>query len=279
MIEPSLKPVEAAVTPAKKEEGWWETIKVIIEALLIALVVRTVLFQPFNIPSGSLVPTLLVGDYLFVSKYAYGYSHFSLPSFLDLDPQAMPGRIFASEPKRGDIIVFKLPSDGQTDYIKRLIGLPGDKIQVQHGRLIINGEVVPREPVAPFVTVNHFNKPMEAPQYLETLPGGVQHKIIQIDGDEGTFDNTKVYEVPPGHYFMMGDNRDNSSDFRTRGRSGRRRLRAVREPDRQGRGHLLLDRRRHACVGGVAVAVDGAVEPHLSTGSLAAGRRAAPGSS
>ena len=136
MIEPSLKPAEAAITPAKKEEGWWETVKVIIEALLIALVVRTVLFQPFNIPSGSLVPTLLVGDYLFVSKYAYGYSHFSLPSFLDLDPQAMPGRIFASEPKRGDIIVFKLPSDGQTDYIKRLIGLPGDKIQVHHGRLI-----------------------------------------------------------------------------------------------------------------------------------------------
>ena len=108
---------------------------------MIALVVRTVLFQPFNIPSGSLVPTLLVGDYLFVSKYAYGYSHFSLPSFLDLAPQAMPGRIFASEPKRGDIIVFKLPSDGQTDYIKRLIGLPGDKIQVTHGRLIINGEM------------------------------------------------------------------------------------------------------------------------------------------
>jgi signal peptidase I len=220
MIEPSLKPVEVAVTPAKKEEGWWETVKVIIEALLIALVVRTVLFQPFNIPSGSLVPTLLVGDYLFVSKYAYGYSHFSLPSFLDLDPQAMPGRIFASEPKRGDIIVFKLPSDGQTDYIKRLIGLPGDKIQVLHGRLIINGEEVPREPIAPFLTVNHFNKPMEAPQYLETLPGGVQHRIIQIDGDEGTFDNTKVYEVPPGHYFMMGDNRDNSSDSRLAGDQG-----------------------------------------------------------
>ena len=142
MIEPTVKSADAAVTPAKKEEGWWETVKVIIEALLIALVVRTVLFQPFNIPSGSLVPTLLVGDYLFVSKYAYGYSHFSLPSFLDLDPQAMPGRLFASDPKRGDIIVFKLPSDGQTDYIKRLIGLPGDKIQVTHGRLIINGEMV-----------------------------------------------------------------------------------------------------------------------------------------
>jgi signal peptidase I len=214
MIEPSLKPAEAAVTPVRKEEGWWETVKVIIEALLIALVVRTVLFQPFNIPSGSLVPTLLVGDYLFVSKYAYGYSHFSLPSFLDLDPSAMPGRIFASEPKRGDIIVFKLPSDGQTDYIKRLIGLPGDKIQVLKGRLIINGEEVPREPIEPYNTVSHFNKPMEAPQYIETLPGGVKHRIIQIDGDEGTFDNTKVYEVPPGHYFMMGDNRDNSSDSR-----------------------------------------------------------------
>ena len=214
MIEPSLKPAEAAVTPVKKEEGWWETVKVIIEALLIALVVRTVLFQPFNIPSGSLVPTLLVGDYLFVSKYAYGYSHFSLPSFLDLDASAMPGRVLASEPKRGDIIVFKLPSDGQTDYIKRLIGLPGDKIQVVHGRLIINGEMVPREQIAPYSTINHFGKPEEAPHYFETLPGGVKHEIIEIDGDEGTFDNTKVYEVPAGHYFVMGDNRDNSSDSR-----------------------------------------------------------------
>src|ERR1700759_5215154 len=162
MSEPKVMKSSAEPVAAAQEEGWWETVKVIIEALLIALVVRTVLFQPFNIPSGSLVPTLLVGDYLFVSKYAYGYSHFSLPSFLDLAPQAMPGRIFASEPKRGDIIVFKLPSDGQTDYIKRLIGLPGDKIQVTHGRLIINGEMVPREPIQPFLTVNHFNNHMEA---------------------------------------------------------------------------------------------------------------------
>src|SRR5579862_2246952 len=152
MIEPTVKSADAAVTPAKKEEGWWETVKVIIEALLIALVVRTVLFQPFNIPSGSLIPTLLVGDYLFVSKYAYGYSHFSLPSFLDLDPAAMPGRIFASEPKRGDIIVFKLPRDGETDYIKRLIGLPGDKIQMIHGRLYINGTIVERTPLPPYAT-------------------------------------------------------------------------------------------------------------------------------
>ena len=108
MSDKSVKRADAGTAAAKKEEGWWETIKVIVEALLIALVVRTLLFQPFNIPSGSLVPTLLVGDYLFVSKYAYGYSHFSLPGFLDLVPSAMPGRIFASQPKRGDIIVFKL---------------------------------------------------------------------------------------------------------------------------------------------------------------------------
>jgi signal peptidase I len=221
MSEPSsLKPAQVGVTGVKKQEGWWETVKVIIEALLIALVVRTVLFQPFNIPSGSLVPTLLIGDYLFVSKYAYGYSHFSLPGFLDLAPSAMPGRIFASEPKRGDVIVFKLPSDGQTDYIKRLIGLPGDKIQVKKGRLYINDEIVPREPIQPFLTVSHFNKPLEAPHYIETLPGGVKHEIFQIDGDDGTFDNTKVYEVPPGHYFMMGDNRDNSSDSRLAGDQG-----------------------------------------------------------
>jgi signal peptidase I len=221
MSEPSsLKPTQVGVTGVKKQEGWWETVKVIIEALLIALVVRTLLFQPFNIPSGSLVPTLLIGDYLFVSKYAYGYSHFSLPGFLDLAPSAMPGRIFASEPKRGDVIVFKLPSDGQTDYIKRLIGLPGDKIQVKKGRLYINDEIVPREPIQPFLTVSHFNKPLEAPHYIETLPGGVKHEIIQIDGDDGTFDNTKVYEVPPGHFFMMGDNRDNSSDSRLAGDQG-----------------------------------------------------------
>src|SRR5262250_2697599 len=134
-MEDDDRPMSVQTGTKRKEGGFAETVRVVFHALIIALVIRTFLFQPFNIPSGSLVPTLLVGDYLFVSKYAYGYSHFSLPSFLDLDPQAMPGRIFASEPKRGDIIVFKLPSDGQTDYIKRLIGLPGDKIQVQHGRL------------------------------------------------------------------------------------------------------------------------------------------------
>ena len=115
--------------------------KVIVQALLIALVVRTFLFQPFNIPSGSMIPTLLIGDYLFVSKYAYGYSKHSFP----FSPDLFNGRILASPPKRGDVVVFKLPRDGQTDYIKRVIGLPGDKIQMKEGRLYINGEIVPRD--------------------------------------------------------------------------------------------------------------------------------------
>jgi signal peptidase I len=197
-----------------KEGGLWETVKVIIQALLIALVIRTLLFQPFNIPSGSLIPTLLIGDYLFVSKYSYGYSHFSLPSFVDLDPSAIPGRIFASQPKRGDIIVFKLPRDGSTDYIKRLIGLPGDKIQMIHGRLYINGAMVERTALPPYSTPGHFGRPVDVPHYEETLPGGVKHEVIELDGDDGYYDNTAVYEVPPGNYFMMGDNRDNSTDSR-----------------------------------------------------------------
>src|SRR5450759_1936553 len=127
-----------------KEGGKGETLKVIVQALLIALVVRTFLFQPFNIPSGSLIPTLLIGDYLFVSKYSYGYSKFSFP----FSPDLFEGRIFASPPKRGDVAVFKLPRDGETDYIKRVIGLPGDKIQMKEGRLYINDGLVPREPIA-----------------------------------------------------------------------------------------------------------------------------------
>lgn len=195
---------------AKKDGGIVDTIKVIIEALLIALVIRTVLFQPFNIPSGSLIPTLLVGDYLFVSKYAYGYSKHSIP----FSPNIFSGRVWGAAPRRGDIAVFKLPSDGSTDYIKRVIGLPGDKIQMIEGRLFINGVVVPREPVKPIVSTDVFGRERPLPTYRETLPGGTSHLIIERDGDRGTFDNTGVFEVPPGHYFMVGDNRDNSTDSR-----------------------------------------------------------------
>jgi signal peptidase I len=219
MTEPArLKGDEFDVASKKSEGGLWETVKVIVQALAIALVIRTLLFQPFNIPSGSLIPTLLIGDYLFVSKYSYGFSHYSLPSFLDLAPGAMPGRYFASQPKRGDIIVFKLPRDGETDYIKRLIGLPGDKIQMIHGRLYINGTIVERTPLPASYSMPSRG---EVPRYEETLPGGVKHEIIQdADGQTRPNDvrldvnNTPVYEVPPGQYFFMGDNRDDSSDSR-----------------------------------------------------------------
>ncbi|HVB88954.1 MAG TPA: signal peptidase I [Beijerinckiaceae bacterium] len=193
-----------------EEGGVWETVKVVAQALLIALVVRTFLFQPFNIPSGSMIPTLLVGDYLFVSKYSYGYSRYSFPFGLPL----FHGRIFGSPPKRGDIAVFKLPSDDTTDYIKRVIGLPGDRIQMLHGRLVINGKMVPRTPIAPIKTRDEYGHIIKAPAYTETLPGGVSHTIIQLDGDSGYYSNTGVYVVPPNDYFMMGDNRDNSTDSR-----------------------------------------------------------------
>jgi len=194
----------------KSDGGILETVKVIIQALLIALVVRTFLFQPFNIPSGSLVPTLLVGDYLFVSKYAYGYSAHSFP----FSPPLFKGRILASTPKRGDIAVFKLPKDGQTDYIKRVIGLPGDRVQMIDGRLYINGTIVKREPAAPYTTVDPYGRQVQVPAYIETLPNGVSHMVIEREGDKGYWDNTFEYVVPPEHYFMMGDNRDNSTDSR-----------------------------------------------------------------
>jgi signal peptidase I len=194
----------------KEEGGLWETIKVVVQALLIAVVVRTVLFQPFNIPSGSLVPTLLVGDYLFTSKYSYGYSRYSIP----FGPPLFSGRLWGSEPKRGDIAVFKLPKDNSTDYIKRVIGLPGDKIQVVEGILQINGKAVKRERIEDYETSDPFGRTVAVPQYLETLPNGVVHRIVERDADRGYWDNTYVYTVPAGHFFMMGDNRDNSTDSR-----------------------------------------------------------------
>jgi signal peptidase I len=136
---------------AKEEGGILETIKVVVQALLIALVIRTLLFQPFNIPSGSLIPTLLIGDYLFVSKYTYGYSRHSIP----FSPPLFKGRVWAAAPKRGDIAVFKLPSDGSTDYIKRVIGLPGDRIQMIDGILHINNQPVKRERIADYVTTDN----------------------------------------------------------------------------------------------------------------------------
>jgi signal peptidase I len=201
----------SAAKPIKKDEGGFlETLKVFAQALLIALIIRTLLFQPFNIPSASLVPTLLVGDYLVVSKYSYGYSKHSIP----FSPAVFSGRLWASEPERGDIAVFKLPKDNSTDYIKRVIGLPGDRIQVIDAVLHINGRPVKRESVGTYRTQDPWGRFVEVPYYKETLPNGKSHYIIQREGDKGYWSNTYVYTVPAGHYFMMGDNRDNSTDSR-----------------------------------------------------------------
>ncbi|GAA0591134.1 signal peptidase I [Paenochrobactrum glaciei] len=193
----------------KKSGGIGETIMVIVQALLLALVIRTVLFQPFSIPSGSMRPTLLEGDYLFVSKFSYGFSKYSLP----LSPDLFSGRIWGSEPKRGDVVVFKLPSDTNIDYIKRVIGLPGDRVQMRGGALYINDEPVQREKIGTISNpdVTEQNRPVDV--YRETLPNGVSYDTLDLA--QGTMgDDTRVFEVPEGHYFMMGDNRDNSLDSR-----------------------------------------------------------------
>jgi len=194
----------------KSSGGFKETVVTVVYAVIIALAIRTFAYEPFNIPSGSMKPTLLIGDYLFVSKLSYGYSRYSLPWSLPL----ISGRIFFSEPKRGDVAVFRLPTDPSVDYIKRLVGLPGDTIQVVHGILNINGKAVERERTDDFLTTNSMGNVRRTPRYIETLPGGRRHYILESLGDNGPSDNTGVYTVPAGHYFAMGDNRDNSQDSR-----------------------------------------------------------------
>ncbi|MBU2959796.1 signal peptidase I [Citreicella sp. C3M06] len=230
----------------KEQGGIVETIKTVVYALLIAGIFRTLFFQPFWIPSGSMKDTLLIGDFLFVNKMTYGYSYASCPSIrlpqigIDIDAKDLcgwmgeDGRFLGSEPERGDIVVFRHPVHG-SDFIKRLIGLPGDRIQVKEGLLYINDEPVKVEPNGLFTETAAPQGPQqlrprcangpvgtgglcEKERLTETLPNGVSHDILNI-AMQGS-DNTGVYTVPAGKYFMMGDNRDNSSDSRVPNAAG-----------------------------------------------------------
>jgi len=235
-----------AKSRSEKKGGLGESVRTVIYAVLIALMVRTFLFEPFNIPSGSMEPTLLVGDYLFVSKYSYGYSDLSIfGGLLDFD-----GRILGSRPQRGDVAVFKLPTDDKTDYIKRLVGLPGDRIQVRQGVLYINDAPAPMRQIEDYTVVDALGRRRSVPQFIETIPldasatgamaaenpetretverladdlattgqryalPGREHAVVH-QLINGPFDNTPVFTVPEGHYFAMGDNRDNSEDSRS----------------------------------------------------------------
>ena len=197
----------------EKKDSVWDYVRALFWALLLAGIFRSFVYEPFSIPSGSMQPTLLIGDHLFVSKWTYGYSKHSLP----MSPNIYDGRVPNGVPDRGDVIVFKFIEKkwrggeitiARTDYIKRLVGLPGDTVQMKGGRLYINGAMIDRKPDGEFWAGGQPYK-----QYIETLPNGVEHKILEID-DNQSLDNTEIFKVPAEHYFFMGDNRDNSNDSR-----------------------------------------------------------------